>query len=326
MIVSIIIAVKIWQKNLEECVNKCSSLDYPDIEIIILPDESIEGVSLPLCVKVVPTGNVTPPLKRDIGAKAATGEILAFLDDDAYPVSGWLESAIKIFKENPDYACVCGPAVTPLDDSLREKASGFVYSSFLMSCGQIYRYLPRRPRFVVDYPSCNFLIRKEIFDKVGGFDTKFWPGEDTFLCLKVLETGKKMYYHPKVLVFHHRRSLFKKHLSQIRSYAMHRGYFAKRYPKTSLRWDYFIPSAFVAFLVVGPFIPWATDIYVPVVLFYITSCLLTSLILGFKAREGFLRKLRLVDLIFTGIVMSHIIYGIFFVKGLLASQMPEEKL
>lgn len=291
-----------------------------------MPDEPIEGVDLPECVRVLPTGNVTPPLKRDIGAQQAGGAILAFLDDDAYPANGWLESAMKIFQENPDYACVCGPAVTPSNDSLWEKASGLVYSSFLMSCGQIYRYLPRRPRFVVDYPSCNFLIRKEIFDKVGGFDTKFWPGEDTFLCLKVFETGKKMYYHPKVLVFHHRRSLFRKHLSQIRSYAMHRGYFAKRYPKTSLRWDYFIPSAFVAFLVVGPFISWIKDLYMAVTLFYLSSCLLTSIILGFKARESLRNKLKLIDLIFAGVIMSHIVYGICFVKGLLASRMPEEKL
>ena len=102
MTVSIIIAVKTWQKNLEECVAKILELDYPDFEIIILPDEALaDGLLVrgAIPITVIPTGPVNPAEKRDLGIKHAKGEIIAFIDDDAYPVKDWLKAAIVNFKD-----------------------------------------------------------------------------------------------------------------------------------------------------------------------------------------------------------------------------------
>ena len=115
---------------------------------------------------------------------------MAFLDDDAYPVESWLSLALKHFTD-PEIAAVGGPAVTPDSDSLMQKASGGVYCSSLMSGQYVYRYLPKKERFVDDYPSCNFLVRKSVMLALGGFNTKFWPGEDTFLCLKIVQDLKR---------------------------------------------------------------------------------------------------------------------------------------
>jgi cellulose synthase/poly-beta-1,6-N-acetylglucosamine synthase-like glycosyltransferase len=101
MTVSIIIAAKTYSKNLEECVNKCLQLNYPDFEIILLPDEA-PGRSLLSCrIKVIPTGFVSPAEKRDMAINYAKGEILAFIDDDAYPEKDWLKNAIKNFVDPP---------------------------------------------------------------------------------------------------------------------------------------------------------------------------------------------------------------------------------
>ncbi len=54
-------------------------------------EEEGEGIT------IIPTGPVGPPLKRDIGAKKAKGEIIAFIDDDAYPRKDWLINAVKNF-------------------------------------------------------------------------------------------------------------------------------------------------------------------------------------------------------------------------------------
>ena len=114
------------------------------------------------------------------------------------------------------------------------------------------RYIPAPRCEVDDYPSCNLLIRKEAFDRAGRFNTEFWPGEDTVLCLKVVkDRKKKIIYDPGVLVYHHRRPLFGPHLRQIRSYALHRGYFVKRFPGTSLRGSYFLPSILVLAAALG---------------------------------------------------------------------------
>ena len=330
MTVSIIIAVKAYCENLGECVSKCLELDYKDYEILILPDSGItqEDILSHPRLRIIPTGDVTPPKKRDIGAREAEGEILAFLDDDAYPKKNWLKEAVSIFKESEKFGCICGPAVTPEDDSILQKGSGLVYASPLVSGNHNFRYVPGTRKEVFDFPSCNFLIRKELFSAVGGFDKSFWPGEDTFLCLKVLEAEKKMIYSPKVLVYHHRRNLFKGHLNQIKSYALHRGYFAKKYPKTSLRFEYFIPSLFVIVLLTGGISSLssslASGIYSLILTMYLIFILASSLSLVFAAKESRINRIKLLFLTISGIFLTHITYGIYFIKGLLAKKMPEE--
>lgn len=302
-------------------------MDYKDYEIIILPDKSFNH-SFPASVRVIPTGEVTPPFKRDIGAKEAKGEILAFIDDDAYPDRNWLNEAIKIFKEDDNIGCVCGPAVTPSSDGIKEKASGLVYSSFLVSGNHIYRYLPKKRRESIDFPSCNFLIRKSLFLKIGGFEKPYWPGEDTFLCLKILKTGKKIIYDPKVLVYHHRRPLFKAHLKQIRNYAFHRGYFVKRYPENSLRIEYFFPSFFVIGIIGGfllsLYFTFLFSLYIFILFFYLFLVLTNSAVSAFQEKVNLVNKIKLFFLVSSGIILTHLFYGIYFIKGLLTHKMPEE--
>ncbi|MFH1519954.1 MAG: glycosyltransferase [Candidatus Omnitrophota bacterium] len=332
MTVSIIIAVKAYCENLKECVNKCLELDSEaeDYEIIILPDSSFSAESFlsDPKIKIIPTGVVTPPKKRDIGAEAASGDILAFLDDDTYPTKTWLKEAAKIFNEDTVIGCVCGPAITPKSDSILQKGSGLVYTSPLVSGNYGFRYIPGKRREVRDFPSCNFLIKKDLFFAVGGFDKPFWPGEDTFLCLKVLGAGKTMVYSPKVLAFHHRRSLFKGHLDQIKSYALHRGYFAKKYPKTSLQIEYFIPSVFVAGLLAGSFLsllfPLVKFFYTFISALYLTLVFGSSLILASETKENCINKVKLFLFTIFGIIATHIAYGLYFIKGLWVKKMPEE--
>lgn len=315
MTVSIIIAVKTWQKNLEECVDKCRELDYPDFEIVILPDTEIGTVPF----KVIPTGPVSPAHKRDIALNYAKGEILAFLDDDAYPDKNWLKNAIKNF-DDPSTAAVCGPAVTPDSDTIRQKASGLVFSSILVSGKFSYRYLPRKKQEVDDYPSCNFLVRKSVMQELGGFNTNFWPGEDTKLCLDITKRlGKKIIYDPGVLVYHHRRPVFTEHLKQVASYALHRGYFVKKYPQTSLKITYFLPSIFLISFLLGGIISLFS---VPFRLIYFLG-LCSYLVLVFIF--SFSKDLRLFYYLFLGTALTHFTYGIYFLNGLFTKQLSEEK-
>ncbi|MBA7628100.1 putative mycofactocin biosynthesis glycosyltransferase MftF [subsurface metagenome] len=315
--VSIIIPVKESNENLQECLKHCCRLDYPDYEIIVLPDGE-EKLSYPQ-VKVIPTGTIGPSEKRDIGIKYAQGEILAFLDDDAFPTKDWLKRAIKNFGDE-DVVAVGGPAITPESDNLRQKASGLVYSSFLASGPNTYRYIPKRKCLVDDYPSCNFLVRKSIIENIGGFGSKFWPGEDTKLCLHITQDlNKKIIYDPEVLIHHHRRPLYGRHLRQVANYALHRGYFVKKFPETSRRIFYFIPSLFVFGLLLGWLLgliqPLFYKIYFGTILFYLLIVLLTSL----KNRNP-----KKAFLVFLGIIATNLTYGIFFLKGLFSRRLKEE--
>ncbi len=168
MTVSIIIAVKTWQRNLEECVARCRELDYPDFEIIILPDDPMQGLSPKgtVPVQIISTGPVSPAKKRDLALQYAKGEILAFIDDDAYPIRTWLKEAVKNF-DDLNVAVVGGPALTPIEDNILQKASGRIYESILVSGNFRYRYLAQKRREVQDLPSCNFLIRKSVMLALG---------------------------------------------------------------------------------------------------------------------------------------------------------------
>jgi cellulose synthase/poly-beta-1,6-N-acetylglucosamine synthase-like glycosyltransferase len=308
LFVSLIIPVSKWNKNLEECIKYCLELDYSSYEIIVLPDEKFEYPDKR--VVIIPTGKVGPALKRNIGVDNSKGEIIAFIDDDIFPRKDWLKNAVKNFTD-PEIAAVGGPAVTPPNDSLLQQASGAVYASFLGGGAYRYRYIPGKRQSVDDFPSCNFIARREIIKQVGGFRTNFWPGEDTAICLDIVNLGKKIIYDPEVLIYHHRRSLFKGHLKQVMAYALHRGYFAKRFPKTSLRLTYFIPTLFVIFVLFGWII--SPFLYRTVILTYL--CLLLISVWQFE-------NIKFLTLL--GIIATHVAYGIYFVRGLLAGKLKEE--
>lgn len=309
--VSIIIAVGVPGAYVEECVTHCLRLDYPDFEIIVLPDTG--WMPPDPRVKVVPTGKVRPAEKRDRGVQESMGEIAAIIDDDAYPDPDWLTNAVRHFAD-PTVAAVGGPGMTPPGDNLLRHVSGWIYESPLVSGGYVYRYRPERMRDVDDYPTSSLIIRKSDFIAAGGFDTGYWPGEDTILCLKLThELGKRIVYDPDVRVHHHRREIFAPHLRQIKSYALHRGFFARKFPQTSLRASYFVPSAFTLFAFLG----WMSILICPG-LFHVWAgvmLLYAALTLAFSFRT--VNPLGILG-IFAGTFVTHVVYGLWFMKGLMA--------
>lgn len=89
---SIIIPVKEINEYIKESIPIILKKIHHFSEIYVLPDvvplEPIDWGDER--VNVVATGTLAPGRKRDVGARLARGEILAFLDDDAYPADGWL--------------------------------------------------------------------------------------------------------------------------------------------------------------------------------------------------------------------------------------------
>lgn len=312
---SVIIPVREINDYIHESIPHISKQNYKNFEILIFSD--IASKEKFLKTKIIETGKIGPAEKRDLALKYAKGEILAFLDDDAYPKKEWLKSAIKHFK-NKDIGAVCGPAVTPKSDSFLQKISGDIYASRATSGNVVYRHVPFDKVFEVDdYPSVNLLVRKSLFKKIGGFDSNFYPGEDTKLCLDIVyKEKKKIIYDPEVFVWHHRRPFGLKHFKQVWNYSNHRGYFVKKFPKTSLRFSYFVPSLFLIGLILG-LIFWQNEIsrkiYLWVLVFYISFLVALEL---FKKRN----PLRSLVVIF-GIFLTHLVYGMGFIWGLCMRKM-----
>lgn len=316
--VSIIIPYPKDNPYLRECMDSCIKLDYLTYEIILLPDE--EEVHDWPHTKVIPTGKIGPSEKRDIGLAHAKGEIVAFIDDDTFPVRDWLKHAVRHF-EDREIAAVGGPAVTPPQDGLWQQASGAIYESPLVSGKYTYRYLPKRKRVVDDYPSCNLIIRRQIMEEIGGYDSNFYPGEDTVICLKITrDLKKKILYDPEVLVYHHRRDLFRGHLRQIKNYALHRGYFVKKFPETSLRLAYFVPTLFTIGIslgwLVGLKLPLFMSLYVLGVAIYLSAVFSAT----FSSKND-----KIKPHLFFGIITTHLTYGFWFLIGLFSNSMREER-
>jgi len=321
-LVSIIILARSFSDYLKQAISKCLELDYKNFEILVLPEKPFPKVFDK--TTIIPS-RLGPASRRDLAAKNSRGEILAFLDDDAYPSKGWLKNATPYFKDRKIVA-VCGPGVTPPEDSLRQRASGWVSASLLGGGTLSLRFLPKKKREVKDFPAMNFLVRKTDFDRVGGFNSSFWPGEDTKFCLDLTKKlKKKIVYDPKILVFHHRRPVFRPHLEQVCRFGLHRGYFSKILPKTSRKPLYFAPMVFTIFVLGLPvwmiFVPtgrgFLFPLYFGVLGFYALLLLLTGLWVLFKTRN-----LKIAFWTIPGIFLTHICYGLCFFRGLV---MPKLK-
>lgn len=311
--VSVIIPVKEINEYIRQAMDYYAKLDYDNYEILIFPD-SPSDEEFPR-TRIIPSGEAGPADKRDMALSYAEGEILAFIDDDAYPRVDWLKNAVRYF-ENMEVGAVGGPAVTAPEDDVWQQASGKIYESFLCSGGYTYRYLPKAEREVDDLPSVNLIVRRDIFEKVGGYDSNYYPGEDTKLCLDIVESGKKIIYSPDVLVYHHRRRVFKQHLKQATNYAKHRGYFAKALPKTSCKPAYFIPSLFVLGLFNGPILSY----FIPILwYFYFAVIVLYLILLATSIRKA--GSFQVWILTFVGIIATHIGYGLMFIRGLCAKEL-----
>jgi cellulose synthase/poly-beta-1,6-N-acetylglucosamine synthase-like glycosyltransferase len=285
--------------------------------VIVLPDEATSTEWPDPRVREIPTGAIRPAEKRNLGIKEAKGDICAFLDDDAFPADDWLHNAILHFSD-PDVGAAGGPAITPPGDPMMAKLSGLVFSNPLVSGGYRYRYAPERVRTVEDYPSCNLLVRTNILRELNGFRTDFWPGEDTYLCMDIVkQCEKKIIYDPRILVCHHRRKLFLPHLRQVARYALHRGFFARKFPATSRKISYALPSLFVLGLFFGGI---ASLLFEPLRIPYLASVAVYGIIsFIFAANLNPLWWL----LTWLGKAASHNVYGLRFVVGLFSDQMPE---
>jgi glycosyltransferase involved in cell wall biosynthesis len=306
---------------------------FTNFELLIITDKKHKLSNKPKFIKILSSFPKTGPAdKRDLGTKKAQGKILAFIDDDAYPHKNWLKNAVSYFN-NPKVAAVCGPGLTPEKNSLKQKASGYVWQSFLGAGGAgIYRNSLGNKRLVDDYPSFNLIVKKNDFDKIGGFDSHYWPGEDTKLCHDLVYVlRKKIIYDPKILVYHHRRPIFKPHLMQISRFGLHRGFFSKILPKTSRKISYFIPLIFVLGLITGPALYWFFKfagffLIANSVLFIFQFCLLIYVLLLFITAVWAAIKsgsLLIGLLLIPTIFLSHLVYGIFFALGLLRRDLRQ---
>lgn len=319
---SFIIPVKEINDYIREAMPKILAIKRDDFEVIIYPDEISDEKWEK--TRQIATRHIGPAGKRSLAIRDAQGDILVFIDDDAYPESDFLDLLNKDF-EDESVSAIGGPAATPSDDNFWQKVSGAVSLSSL-SGGFPERFVPiGKKRFVDDWPSVNLSIRKKVFKKIGGFDCAYWPGEDTKLCLDIIKSGGKILYDPDLIVYHHRRPGLLRHLKQQGGYGLHRGFFAKKYTETSFKFKYLVPPAFFLFVILSPVISY---FYRPFLIVYLLGWIsyLLALLKAFYDIYRHEKNLLIILNSIYYIFFTHLVYGARFIQGFIFTMELRSKL
>ncbi|KAB8054809.1 glycosyltransferase [Janthinobacterium rivuli] len=143
----------------------------------------------------------------NIGAKAATGKYLYFLNNDTEVIHGWLDELLNTFHLFSNVGFVGSKLIYP-DGSLQE-AGGIIWkdgSAWNFGRNQnaslpVYNYARE-----VDYCSgASIMVPRPLFEELGGFDEHYLPAycEDSDLALKIRDAGYSVLYQPMSVVIHH---------------------------------------------------------------------------------------------------------------------------
>lgn len=209
MIASAIIPARDEEAFLGACLDALAAQRVPGVELecIVVDNGSTDGtVSLARQrgAKVVDAGGVPLGELRNLGVQRARGEVLAFVDADITVQPGWLAAALAHLQEPGVVAAGCYPRVPDGSTWVQRHWS------------QLVRRAGEGPRDVGWLPSANLLVRREPFERSGGFDARLASCEDADLTFRLGQQGRIVYDHA-IDALHHReppdlRAFFRKEL------------------------------------------------------------------------------------------------------------------
>jgi GT2 family glycosyltransferase len=234
--ISVIVCTYNGAQTLAECLAGLERVEYPDYEVIVVDDGSRDGsaaIADRFDCRVIRTPNHGLSSARNTGLAAATGDIVAYIDDDAYPDPHWLAYLAAAFRR-ADHAGIGGPNIAPPGD-------GFLAECVTNAPGNPVHVL-LTDQVAEHIPGCNMAFRKSALEAVGGFDTQFRvAGDDIDVCWKIQEAGGTLGFSAAAMVWHHRRGELKTYWRQQLGYgraeaAVERKWPAKFGPACQVAW------------------------------------------------------------------------------------------
>ena len=116
--VSVIVCTYNGARTLKGCLSGLAGLAYPNFEVIVVNDGSTDdcaAIAGAFSCRLITTPNRGLSSARNTGLEAASGEIVAYIDDDAFPDPHWLQYLVATFLATP-HAGVGGPNLGPPGD------------------------------------------------------------------------------------------------------------------------------------------------------------------------------------------------------------------
>ena len=211
--ISVIVCTYNGSATIRKSLEGIAKLDYPNFEVIVVNDGSTDStpdIVKEFNVKLITTKNKGLSSARNTGMYNASGEIIAYIDDDAWPDPHWLQYITYAYSSS-NHACIGGPNISPYE------------SGFISTC---VANAPGGPVHVLDsdeiaehVPGCNMTFRRDALMKIGGFDPVYrCAGDDVDVCWRIQESGRTIGFHPSAVVWHQRRNSFKAYWKQQKGY------------------------------------------------------------------------------------------------------------
>ncbi len=201
--VSVVVCAYNACDTLEDCLSSLETLNYPSYEVIVVNDGSKDATpEIARAHRRVHSIDVYPNAglsnARNVGARAATGEIVAYCDADVRVDPEWLTYLVQPFL-NDDVVGSGGPNVVPSDDPW---------------IAQCVARAPGGPTHVLvndssaeHVPGCNMAFRRDALLSIGGFNPVFLrAGDDVDVCWRLQARGWRLGFAPAALVWHHHRA------------------------------------------------------------------------------------------------------------------------
>ena len=190
-----------------------------------------------------------PSVQRNVALRAARGEWVYFLDDDALPPPDNLRRAEK-FLSDPAVAMVGGPNVCPPGAPLLEQVFAVVLGSWLAFGPSRARYTPvgaERDTGEKELILCNTLARRDALLELGGFNEALYPNEENALMDELQKRGRRLVYDPGFMVQRRPRRTLRSFLKMLRTYGRGRAEQFRLHPTPGSALN-FVPPLFCLYL------------------------------------------------------------------------------
>ena len=224
--ISVVVCSYNGARTLRDCCEGLLRLEYPDFEVIVVDDGSTDetaAIAHEYGFRVISTPNRGLSSARNTGLDAATGEIVAYLDDDAWPDPDWLTYLAAAFGSS-DHAGVGGPNIPP-------PGKGLVADCVAAAPGGPIHVLLTDEE-AEHIPGCNMAFRTDRLRAIGGFDPVFrTAGDDVDVCWRIQQRGWSLGFSPAAMVWHHRRNSIGAYWRQQRGYGKAEALLERKWPE-----------------------------------------------------------------------------------------------
>ncbi|HWK44408.1 MAG TPA: glycosyltransferase [Stellaceae bacterium] len=212
--VSVVVCAYNAERTMDQCLASLEVLNYPDYEVIVVNDGSKDRTleiseRYPYC-RIITQENKGLSVARNVGAEAATGEIVAYTDSDCVADKDWLTYLVAKMVAK-DLVAVGGPNFPPPEDSL-------VPAAVAVSPGGPTHVLVG-DEVAEHIAGCNMAFRRDVLLNLGGFDPLYRAaGDDVDICWRIQDAGYTIGFAPAAVVWHFRRNTVSAYLSQQKGY------------------------------------------------------------------------------------------------------------